>query len=254
MNASTGRVRASFSTKVLVPVLASMVLLVATTAWLVNQRLTQQFQAEAARRLATADSVFRNSQKIHTRNLLFRFRNLPKEPRYRAAFQNADLNVPTLKAQIEDLPEDQDVEIVLFTSVEGKLLAGAKRRAHADRQVNLNEFVTNSAVAVREALRDEEMADTIQVGERLFDVVSLPVKGSGEELTGVLTFGTELGAAVAQEFSLVTQSKIVLLANGHVIASTVPGAEYQEPLARLFKDFVKSSPEPFSGRPREILL
>src|SRR5262245_16165142 len=133
MNASPERVRASFSTKVLVPVLASMVLLVATTAWLVNQRLTQQFQAEAARRLATADSVFRNSQKIHTGNLLFRFRNLPKEPRYRAAFQDADL--PTLRAQIADLPEDQDVEVVLFTSVEGKLLAAAKMRAHANRRI-----------------------------------------------------------------------------------------------------------------------
>src|SRR5215471_4973316 len=251
MNASTGRLRASFSTKVLVPVLASMVLLVVTTAWLVNQRLTQQFQAEAARRLATADSVFRNSQKIHTRNLLFRFRNLPKEPRYRAAFQNADLNLPTLKAQIFDLPKDQDVEIVLFTSADGKLLA----KAMSDGiHINLNEFVTNSAVAVREALRDEEKADTIQVSERLFDVVSIPVRGGSEELTGVLTFGTEIGDNVAQEFSLVTQSKIVLLANGRVIASTVPGAEYQELLAGVFKDFVKSSAGSFSGRPREILL
>jgi signal transduction histidine kinase/ActR/RegA family two-component response regulator len=251
MNPSPGRLRASFSTKVLVPVLASMVLLVATTAWLVNQRLTQQFQAEAARRLATADSVFRNSQKIHTRNLLFRFRNLPKEPRYHAAFQNADL--PTLKAQIADLPKDQDVEIVLFTSADGKLLA----KAMSDGiHINLNEFVTNSAVAVREALRDEETPDTIQVSERLFDVVSIPVRDRdrSDELTGVLTFGTEIGDNVAQEFSLVTQSKIVLLANGRVIASTVPGAEYQEPLARLFRDFVTSSAEPFSGRPREILV
>src|SRR5580765_2556474 len=102
MNPSPGRLRASFSTKVLVPVLASMALLVATTAWLVNQRLTQQFQAEAARRLATADRVFRYWQKIHTRNLLFRFRNLPQEPRYRAGFQNAGQNVPTLKAQIAE--------------------------------------------------------------------------------------------------------------------------------------------------------
>jgi signal transduction histidine kinase/CheY-like chemotaxis protein len=243
--------RASFSTKVLVPVLASMVLLVATTAWLVNQRLTQQFQAEAARRLATADSVFRNSQKIHTRNLLLRFRNLPKEPRYRAAFQSADL--PTLKAQINDLPGDQDVDIVLFTSAEGKLLAAA-RNQRSETLINLSEFVSNSVAAVREALREEEKADTIQVGERLFDVVSIPVRGNAEELIGVLTFGTEIGDAVAQEFSMVTQSKIVLLANGRVIASTVSGTESSEYLATLFKDFLAGGTARLSGRPREILV
>jgi signal transduction histidine kinase/CheY-like chemotaxis protein len=44
------------------------------------------------------------------------------------------------------------------------------------------------------------------------------------------------------------------LANGRVIASTIPGAESPEHFARLFKDFVNSSAEPSSGRPREILL
>ena len=74
----------SFSTKVLVPVLASMVLLLTLTFWVVNRRLARQFQNDAARTLTTADAVFRNSQKIHRNNLVLRYKNLPNEPRWKA--------------------------------------------------------------------------------------------------------------------------------------------------------------------------
>ena len=79
----------SLQTKVLLPVITVMVLLLAITIWLVNWRITQQLQTEAAQTLATADGVFKNSQRIRARNLLQRYRNVPNEPRYRAVFQLA---------------------------------------------------------------------------------------------------------------------------------------------------------------------
>ena len=85
----------SLRAKVLLPVVATMVLLLALTVWAVNHRLTQEFETDAARTLATADAVFRNSQKIRTHNLLLRYRNLPNEPRYKAVFQAAD--PPTIR-------------------------------------------------------------------------------------------------------------------------------------------------------------
>src|SRR5215469_15242716 len=155
-----------------------MVLLMAITVWTLNRRLTQQFQSEAARTLAIADSVFLNSEKLHTKNLLLRFRNLMNEPRYRAAFQSK--HVPTLRDQIQDLPTDQGVDIALFAAANGEILASAKR----EPLMPLVEFETNSALAVRRALRGEEQVDTVQAGTKLFDVVSIPVFGSGSEFLG----------------------------------------------------------------------
>ena len=84
------RLAVSFSAKVLVPVVAVMVLLMAITVGTVNQRMTQQFEKEAAHSLATADKVFRHSHVSHTEELRLRYRNVSREPRYRAAFQTAD--------------------------------------------------------------------------------------------------------------------------------------------------------------------
>src|SRR5262245_7867265 len=115
----------SFSSKVLLPVLTSMVLLLVVTGWTVNRRLNRQFEADASRSLATADAVFRNSQRLHTKNLLLRYHTLPNEPRYKAVFQKAD--PPTLRDTLGELLGEQGVDIILFTTLQSELLASAKR-------------------------------------------------------------------------------------------------------------------------------
>src|SRR5208337_1076775 len=197
----------TFSTKVLVPIVSAMVLLLAVTMWTVNLRLTRQFEAEAARSLGTADAIFRNNQKLYRRNLLLRYRSLPNEPRYKAVFQSGD--VSTLRTFLEDLRNEQGLDALLFTTEKGELLACDKR----DPLLGTPDFEAGSALAVKRALAGEAKADTVRVGERLFDVVSMPVLGTGEVLLGALTFGTEIGDATAHEFSLVSHSQIVLLAN-----------------------------------------
>jgi signal transduction histidine kinase len=240
--------RVSFSTKVLLPVVTVMILLMAVNAWMVNRRLTRQFETEAANNLSTADGVFRNSLKIHRGDLLVRFRNLPNEPRYRATFQSGHL--PTLKAQIKDIPADQSVDVVLFTSQNGELLASAKR----EPLIALGDFVTNSALAIKQALRGEEMVDTIDAGEQLFDIVSVPVLGTSGEPMGVITFGTEIGESVAREFSTLTRSQIVLLAKGKVIASTVTVADAQAEFSSLFTECVASPNSSRRGGLKKLLL
>src|SRR3982750_4527880 len=91
----------SFSTKVIVPVVGIMVLLLMMTVWLVNRRLTQQFQSEAVISLATANLRLEKSQEIRRNELLLRYRNLPREPRYKATFQAEDRK--TVKDQLADL-------------------------------------------------------------------------------------------------------------------------------------------------------
>ncbi|HWX21716.1 MAG TPA: histidine kinase dimerization/phospho-acceptor domain-containing protein, partial [Candidatus Binatia bacterium] len=246
----------SFSTKVLVPLVSIMVLLLVVTAWLVNRRITTQFRADAARSLETADSVFRSSENLHAKNLLLRFSNLPNDPRYKAAFQSKRLQ--SLRDAIKDLPTEQGVDVALFTSSKPDLRASAQRDPH----MPVAEFQISSTAASRQALSGAPQVDTIRVGDRLFDVVSVPIFGSGgipifgggssDVPTGVLTIGSEIGDSVARELSLVTHNQIVLLANGHVVASTVPGSELREQFARLFGDATR---ETSSRRgPRQVLL
>ena len=235
-----------FGTKVLLPVVAVMGLLLTITVWTVNRRLNQQFQVDAARSLATADAVFRNSQKIRRNNLLLRYRNLPNEPRYKAVFQQAD--PPTLKELLQDLLGEQGVDVIFFTTQQTEMLANAKR----DLLIPMNELEAASALSTRRALAGDEQVDTIRVGERLFDVVSIPVFGTSGNLIGALTFGSEIGDTAAQEFSLLTHSQIVLLANGRVIASTVASPESHQDFAAVFSQCSSGTNQP--AAPHNVLL
>jgi signal transduction histidine kinase len=245
----------SFSTKVLVPLVLIMVLILVLTVWLVNRRITGQFQTDAARSLETADSLFRSAEELHAKNLLLRFRDLPNEPRYKGAFQGKHQR--SLRDAINDLPADQNVDLALFSSSKADLQASAQR----DPRIPLEEFQASSAAAFKQAIAGEAKADTIRVGNRLFDIVSIPIIGSSGipifssssgAPTGVLTVGSEIGDAVAHELSLVTHGQIVLLANGHVVASTVPGLELRDQLARLFSESTHGGSRGTS--PRQALL
>jgi hypothetical protein len=111
----------SFRTKVLIPVVLVMIGLVATTIMMVNARLTKGFQTEAAERLIAADIVFRNSQQIRARNLLLRYRNVPKEPRFKAQAQLADAK--TLRFALSELLDELGGDSVIYTGAEGRVLA-----------------------------------------------------------------------------------------------------------------------------------
>src|SRR5258708_5460197 len=115
MDKLRARLLLSFVAKVLMPVILVMALVVAFTVSVVNGRITAQFETEGARALATADAVFNNSQKLRTKNLLLRFRNVPNEPRYKAAFQPGD--PPTLRDTLRGLLAEQMTDIALFTDI-----------------------------------------------------------------------------------------------------------------------------------------
>ncbi len=63
-------VRLSFQTKVLIPVVGIMVLLVVLPTWLVNRRMSRQFRTAVAENLATADTAFRDLPTTQARSLL----------------------------------------------------------------------------------------------------------------------------------------------------------------------------------------
>jgi signal transduction histidine kinase len=224
----------SFRARVLVPVIAVMVVLLAITAWVLNERITRQFEVEATRALTAADEGFRDWQQNRAKNLLLRFGDLRNEPRYRAAFQTGDS--PTVRAQLGDLLNvvDQDVKIVFFTTVKEEVIASAKR----DPLISPMDFESASTELVHGALRGEEKVGTLHIGEKLYDVASVPVFDSSGDPMGALTFGLELGDGAAVELSRFTRSQIVLLANDQVVVSTLLTSDSKARLTGLFADLV----------------
>src|ERR1039458_2484768 len=97
--------KASLRTKILVPVTAVMVLLLAVTVFIVNQRFKQQFEENSRRQLAAAKLRFQHEQINHLNQLSFRFQSLAREPKYFAAFRT--LNPNTIQKQLGLMVENE---------------------------------------------------------------------------------------------------------------------------------------------------
>jgi len=224
----------SFRAKVLLPVLAVMVLLLAVTVWVVNARITRQVETQAQNTLATADSVFWELQTMRSKTRILRFRSLPNEPRYKAALQT--LHPETVRDQLATALAEQGVDFVLFTPAREAM---APREPLMQKRDPLNPpsaFATACGPVVTFALQGEEKTDTIRVGEKIYEIVSIPVFGVGHALIGALTVGEEVGLAVAQEFSRMTRGQIMLLGGGQVVASTMDATEPGVAFDRLLQE------------------
>jgi len=224
--------RLSFQAKVLLPVVGIMVLLVISTIFLVNQRITKEFQTEAAQKLAAAEAVFKNSQKIRAKNLLRSYRTAANDPRFKAVAQKADPK--TLRFMLTELLEELGGEMLFFTTERGQRVATAIR----DPRLNPAEFEASSAVSVKQALEGTSNVDTILVGDRLFDVVSIPVS-VGDNIVGVVgavTFGAEIGQATAEEFKQLTHTEVVFRTSDKIAVSTLAKPNMQEELMAAFSD------------------
>lgn len=211
----------SFRGKVLFPMLAVMFLLLAVTVWVVDQRISSQMETEAKRTLATADRTFRSRQEGRTKELLTRYRILSRQPMYRSAL--GQQHVPTLLHSLGEVLRDADVDIVMFTPDERHLPPLFQKKN--DLLLSMPAFEEASIRAVNVALERQEVVDTIRVGDRLYDVVSIPVYSREEvgradtPLIGALTLGKEISRPVVAELGEQTQSQIILLAGGRVTAS-----------------------------------
>jgi two-component system, NtrC family, sensor kinase len=223
----------SFRTKVLLPVVACMVTLMVATYFVVNHRFAQQVGAQGQSTLEEAERVFHYSEKLREKNFLFRVQDKPTDPHMRAAFQKDD--AASLQIPFKNYIQEPGVHAVLYTSN----IKGALDCESRDPLMSKSAFATAAGSSVEQARMGDITQDTVLVGENLYDVVSLPVISSSGELIGVLTFGSELGAAAAHEFSDLTHSEIALIADDRVITSTLSGTDAN---AQFISAFKESSP------------
>ncbi len=192
----------SFRAKVLVPVIFVMVCLLAVTAWVVNQRITKQFETEATHSLESAQQVFGEWQKNRITDLANRVRDLRNEPRFKAILMQTD--AATVRRALPDILKAtrDDVKIVMLISRNGSLAGNEKR----DPLLSADDFQGGGGPAIKRALRGEDALDVIHVGDKLYDIVCIPVYDANTDLSGALTFAMEIGSGVAEEISHFTRS------------------------------------------------
>jgi len=214
---------ASFRTKVLAPMILVMVLVLAVSMWLVNRRITRQLEASAAQQVTTAEAGLKITQQTRNHDLLLRYNSAQNEPRFKAAAKMFDFSSvqnelnPDLRRTalgfLHDLITDDVADVVVLTPDKGQPLAVAR-----DQQLNLEAFESNSADSIKQATDGQPRVDTLHSNDRLFDVVTLPIF-VGDAPVGTIAFGVE--NSMAQEFERLTQSELVLLSDGQVVASTL---------------------------------
>jgi two-component system, NtrC family, sensor kinase len=219
----------SFRAKVLFPVVCSMALAMAVTFHVVSHRIAEQSEQEARSTLATASVVIRNSQDFRRNDLLLRFHNLPNESLWRQVFQFGESK--DLHNTLSGLMQMQRVDILFYASNKGKILDVEKN----DPEIPVPDFEAAANPVLQLALRGDEKADTVCAGGKLYDVITIPAYNLDNEQIGVLTLGAELGGTAAQEFSRLTQSQVALMANGRVVASTLPGLDLNAQFVSAFE-------------------
>src|ERR1051325_11555905 len=219
---------ARFHTRVLVPVVIVMVLLVAATMYVVNGRLKRQLRNEAAQALQTAEAVFKKTEKDRAKTLEARLKNIPEAPQFRAVLQQEDAN--TIEALLDKNRAAFPGRLVSYKTVDGKTLGISVR----DSFLDVHEFERASEPAVRQALEGAPTVDTIRLNDRLFDVVALPVTLPSGQLLGVLTFCEKFGETEAHALSELSGCGVVLIANTNVVASSLPKDDVLTQSVRLF--------------------
>jgi len=225
----------SFRAKVLVPVVACLIVAMVVVFGIVDYQVSKQSRMEARSTLTTANAVIGYAQELRRKNLLLRFHNLPNEPLWRQLLLLGAGNA--MHNTLHRLMDMQNVDIVCFASNSGKLQDSVQN----DPVIPVPKFVAAATPALKLALQGSERADTVRVGDKLYDVVALPAYDADQKQIGVLMLGSELGVAAAHEFSQLAQSQIALVAGGHVIVSTLPGLDANKQFINLFNAVASTS-------------
>ncbi len=214
--------RLRFQTKVLIPVVTIMVLLVGFLVWMLNYHFRHQLEPAVKQTLVAADAVLHKALQFRERNLLSRYRNVGNEPKVKSIAGVNDR--PTVLDFLNTLRDEVDANWISLTKDEGETIVSASR----EPRLNKKELEMASAAASKRAIEEGAAVETVLLNGRLFDVVSVPVvltNPTGAYAVGALTFGEEISLAVAQELKALTQSEVVLLAHGQVTVSTLPRTE-----------------------------
>jgi signal transduction histidine kinase len=227
----------SFRTKVLVPMIVVMVLIVTISMWLANQQIKEQIQKSAGQQLKSAEAMLKITQQYRDKELLRRYSDARSEPRFKAATRmfapgQTRLNPEqqnTFMGILDDLIKEDVADVIVFKSREGEPISAAR-----DPLMDRSAFEASAFTSIKLALAGESKVDTIENNHHLFDIVAIPISvGDTNSIVGAITFGVE--NLMAQQFAGLSQNDdLVLLADGHVVASTLRNVDLTRLLPAQF--------------------
>ncbi len=225
-----------FRTKVLVPMITVMVVILAITVWFVDFRIQQQVETDAREALKTYDTVFAQLQDNRTKYLRMRFQSLANMPVYRSVFMTMDF--ASIQDQLGRMRQNEGLArpdlktFVFFTPDDAP--------AKAEPMIQPTDLSSGFVQKVREALAssgnqaDTNMA-TASVDGGLYSILSIPVYSPEHIRCGSLTFGEEMNGNTAGEYTAFTTKPIVFIAHGDVIASTFGASVDKSQLLAAFQ-------------------
>ena len=228
----------SLRTKVLVPVIVVMGLLLTVTLLIVNLRFQRQMETNSQRELDDTKLHFQQEQIKHQNTLMLRFQSLAREPHYVSAFRKRDdltgqPDPKTIRTQLdlmwtnEMLPGEGIVFVCFTPQSDNPANVFSPIIRSVEPATNYSFAIASGSYAARQlAAQGEPITDTARIGDALCNLVVIPIFGDAhDEIIGTLAFGEEVGRTVAQDLgnSAGGHNYTALLAGDRVIASTLPG-------------------------------
>jgi len=240
----------SFRAKVLVPIIFVMVCLFVVTALVVKRRITEQFETEARLTLSHADDGFLDWRKKRAQSLLYAVVHLRNDPSFKIQKANAAGIRNLLPELLTAAGPGVNIKIVSFSSKARELIGTEKD----DPLIPVEDFGNASSPAVTKALRGTDNVDTVHVGDKLYDIVSIPALDAKGDICGALTFGMEIGSQAAEEINRFTRSEIVLVADNQVIVNTLLTSDPTQRFVNLFNELSSGvrDPDGLRGMKKEV--
>src|SRR5262245_14555544 len=204
----------NFRTKVIVPVVGVMILLMATSMWLINGRVTRQLQVQAAEQLTTADAVLSYAQKLRMDSLLASYRKVESEPMFKAhaaLFDPAqggfsETAQKTVRGFLDKMIEERFAKVIMVAPADGTLFCAAD-----DAWVKIDEFKSTCAGLATSAMTNGAQVGVVRNGDQLLDVVAVPLR-LRDDVVAAFVFGVE--DTLRDDVRELARGEVLLLVDG----------------------------------------
>ena len=222
---------ASFRIKILLPVVLVMSLMLAVTSYIVSRQFHTYTEKNGRLELKSAVTQMDRNFLLYQGRLKLRFEPLVRVPSYRAVFEKQDANtIYSTLNQMYDAEKlaNENIQFVFFTPanpVPAQAANASRNRMLLSKEPLSSISIFNaSAPAVREVrLNETSVCDTVQLGDRLFELIAAPVFSPNHELLGVVTFGQWINWEVSQQFSFNTDTAFVGIVSNSIAVGGVDG-------------------------------
>jgi two-component system sensor histidine kinase HydH len=198
--------------------------------YLINARAVVEVEAELHRRLSEEATLAAERQQTVTDTFTLFARLIADLPKLKAAVDTGD--PPTVQPLADEYRAEVNADVLVLTSPRGEILGASGPDAP-----RLAAWTTGHPTVLAEATFDEETR-LMRQPRGLLQAIRVPILLAGEpaELLGHLTLGYFLDDQLATQFKRLTGSEIAFVADGIVLASSLPSSSRQALLALAPED------------------